>query len=53
MLLGFVGGVMSLGFMGLATVVMTLEKLRAGAWITRPLGGVLIGTGLVVALLGS
>jgi predicted metal-binding membrane protein len=53
MLLGFVGGVMSLGFMGLATVVMTLEKLHAGAWITRPLGGVLIGTGLVVALLGS
>lgn len=50
MLLGFVGGVMSLGFMGLATLVMTLEKLRAGAWITRPLGIVLIGAGLGVAL---
>lgn len=53
MLLGFVGGVMSLGFMGLATVVMTLEKLRAGAFITRPLGVALIGTGLGVALLGT
>jgi predicted metal-binding membrane protein len=52
MLLGFVGGVMSLGFMGLATLVMTLEKLRAGAMITRPLGVVLIGAGLGVALLG-
>lgn len=51
MLLGFVGGVMSLGFMGLATLVMTLEKLRAGAWLTRPLGVVLIGAGLGVAFL--
>jgi predicted metal-binding membrane protein len=50
MLLGFVGGVMSLGFMGLATLVMTFEKLRAGAWVTRPLGLVLIGAGLSVAL---
>lgn len=50
MLLGFVGGVMSLGFMGLATLVMTLEKLRAGVWLTRPLGAVLIAAGLGVAL---
>ncbi|MFP7572080.1 DUF2182 domain-containing protein [Marivita sp. S2033] len=50
MLLGFVGGVMSLAFMGLATLVMTLEKLRAGVWITRPLGIALIVAGLGVAL---
>ncbi|MEM9427712.1 MAG: DUF2182 domain-containing protein [Pseudomonadota bacterium] len=44
MLLAFVGGTMNLAFMGLAMVLMTLEKLpRFGAHITRPLGFGLIG----------
>lgn len=48
MLLGFVGGTMNLGFMGLALVLMTLEKLPdLGRWMTRPLGSALIGIGLV------
>lgn len=39
MALAFVGGTMSLAFMGLAMVLMTLEKLpRWGAPLTRPLG---------------
>jgi predicted metal-binding membrane protein len=39
MLLAFVGGVMNLAFMGLATVIMILEKLPdIGRWLTRPLG---------------
>ncbi len=43
MLLGFVGGVMSLGFMGLALVLMVLEKLpEIGRRVTRPLGAALI-----------
>ena len=43
MLLGFVGGVMNIAFMGLATIIMVLEKLPdLGRWITRPLGAVLI-----------
>lgn len=50
MLLGFVGGVMNLGFMALATILMTLEKLQIGAWITRPLGGGLICAGVVMLL---
>ncbi len=51
MMLAFVGGVMNLAFMGLATVIMVLEKLpEIGRYITRPLGGVLIvGAGLTVA----
>ncbi|MCU4654519.1 DUF2182 domain-containing protein [Roseibacterium sp. SDUM158016] len=48
MLLAFAGGVMNLAFMGLATLVMALEKLTwIGAVITRPLGGLLIAGGLV------
>jgi len=48
MLLAFVGGVMNLAFMGLATLVMALEKLTwIGAVITRPLGGLLIAGGMV------
>jgi len=44
MLLAFVGGVMSLAFMGLATLIMTLEKLPdIGRWLSRPLGGALLG----------
>ena len=50
MLLGFVGGVMSLGFMAVATVVMMLEKLQAGRWLTAPLGVFLIGSAFVPVL---
>ncbi|MEM7719336.1 MAG: DUF2182 domain-containing protein [Pseudomonadota bacterium] len=43
MLLAFVGGTMNLAFMGLAMVLMTLEKLpEIGGHITRPLGAGLI-----------
>jgi predicted metal-binding membrane protein len=51
MLLAFVGGVMSLAFMGLATLIMTLEKLPdIGRWLSQPLGFVLIGSaGWIVA----
>ena len=49
MALGFVGGVMNLAFMGLATLVMVVEKLPAyGRFVTRPLGAALIAAaGLV------
>jgi predicted metal-binding membrane protein len=45
-----VGGTMSLTFMALATVLMTLEKLpELGRHLTRPLGFALIGSaGLVL-----
>ncbi|MFC6687526.1 DUF2182 domain-containing protein [Jhaorihella thermophila] len=44
MALAFVGGVMNLAFMGLATMLMVLEKLpEIGRWITRPLGAALLG----------
>ncbi len=47
MLLAFVGGVMNLAFMGLATVFMVLEKLpEIGRWLTRPMGGMLCASGL-------
>ena len=53
MLLAFVGGVMSLGFMGLATVIMTFEKLPdLGRYLTRPLGAILIGAAVWLALNG-
>ena len=52
MLLAFVGGVMSLAFMGLATLIMTLEKLPdIGRWISRPLGVALVFAALWVAAL--
>lgn len=45
MALAFVGGVMNLAFMGLATGIMVLEKLpNLGAWLTRPLGVVLLAS---------
>jgi predicted metal-binding membrane protein len=47
MLLAFVGGVMNLAFMGLATLVMALEKLT---WIGADhpaAGGLLIAGGLL------
>lgn len=46
MLLAFVGGVMSVAFMGLATVIMVVEKLPdLGRYITKPLGGLLLIAG--------
>lgn len=50
MLLAFVGGTMNLVWMGIATVLMALEKLpRIGRYLTLPLGIVLLsaGTGLL------
>ena len=53
MLLAFVGGVMSLAFMGLATLIMTLEKLPdIGRWMSRPLGFALLGASGVMAVSG-
>lgn len=51
MLLGFVGGVMNLAFMGIATVLMALEKLPVlGRWLTRPMGlGLLAAAALMAA----
>ncbi|MHA6261747.1 DUF2182 domain-containing protein [Arenibacterium sp. CAU 1754] len=47
MLLAFVGGVMNIAFMGLATLLMALEKMpEIGRWMTRPLGVALIGAAL-------
>lgn len=43
MLLAFVGGVMNLAFMGLAMVIMVIEKLPdLGRRVTGPLGGLLL-----------
>ena len=48
MALAFVGGVMNLVFMGLATVIMVLEKMPdIGRFVTRPLGVALIVGALV------
>lgn len=48
MALGFVGGVQSIAFMGVATVLMIFEKLPDfGRYLTRPLGIALIGAGLI------
>lgn len=52
MMLGFVGGVMSLLWMGLATLFMIFEKLpEIGHRITKPAGVVLIGAGVLLAVL--
>jgi predicted metal-binding membrane protein len=49
MALGFVGGVMSLLWMGLATLFMILEKLPAvGQVVTKPMGVVLIFAGIAL-----
>jgi predicted metal-binding membrane protein len=47
MLLGFVGGVMNLAFMALATVIMAVEKLSfIGRYVTRPMGyGLILASG--------
>jgi len=51
MALAFVGGTMSLMWMGLATLFMVLEKLpQIGRPLTRPAGYALIGAGAVLAL---
>lgn len=49
MLLGFAGGVMNLAWMGLATLVMVLEKLpQIGHYIIKPMGvALIIGAGAV------
>lgn len=51
MLLAFVGGTMNLAFMGLALLLMTFEKLPdLGKHLTRPLGGLLIASGLALPI---
>jgi predicted metal-binding membrane protein len=50
MALGFVGGVMSLAWMGIATLLMIVEKLpQIGHYILKPVGAVLILAGFVLA----
>ncbi len=52
MALGFVGGVMNLAWMGVATVFMVLEKLpQIGARLTRPTGVILILAGIGLPLI--
>ncbi len=51
MVLGFVGGVMSLLWMGLATLFMVIEKLpQVGHVVTKPMGGLLIAGGIAVVI---
>ncbi|WP_424986275.1 DUF2182 domain-containing protein [Microbulbifer sp. S227A] len=51
MALGFVGGVMSLLWMGLATLFMVVEKLpQVGQYVTRPMGCVLVIAGIAVMI---
>lgn len=51
MALGFVGGVMSLAWMGLATLFMILEKLPSiGHKVTKPMGVLLILAGITLAV---
>jgi len=50
MALGFVGGVMNLVWMGIATALMVVEKLpELGRVITKPLGVVLLASGVFAA----
>ncbi|MFO8127900.1 DUF2182 domain-containing protein, partial [Yoonia sp.] len=52
MALGFVGGVMSLAWMGLATLLMVFEKLPdIGHRVIKPTGVALIAAGLGLAVL--
>jgi predicted metal-binding membrane protein len=49
MALGFVGGVMNLAWMGLATLFMVVEKLpQIGHYTTKPMGFALIVAGVAV-----
>jgi predicted metal-binding membrane protein len=51
MMLAFVGGVMSLLWMGLATLFMVIEKLPdIGQHVRRPAGFALLGTGALVGV---
>ena len=51
MALGFVGGVMSFLWMGLATLFMVIEKLpQIGHHVTRPMGALLIVAGLALGI---
>lgn len=51
MALGFVGGMMSLLWMGLATLFMIVEKLpQIGHYVTKPAGVALIVGGIALAL---
>lgn len=51
MVIGFVGGVMDLLWMGGATLLMTLEKLpQVGRYLTRPLGVGLISWGIFILI---
>ncbi|TNF62857.1 MAG: DUF2182 domain-containing protein [Rhodobacteraceae bacterium] len=51
MALGFVGGMMSLLWMGLATLFMVLEKLpQLGHYLVRPMGFALVFAGLAVVV---
>lgn len=53
MLLGFVGGMTNLFFIGLATLFMVLEKLpQVGRRLTRPMGALLIAAAALI-LAGS
>lgn len=50
MMLGFVGGVMSLLWMGLATLFMVIEKLpQIGSLVIRPMGAALVAAGVIYA----
>ena len=50
MILGFAGGVMNFLWMGLATLVMIIEKLpEIGHYVVRPLGLILILAGFICA----
>ena len=49
MALGFVGGVMNLAWMGLATFFMVLEKLpQVGHYVTKPMGFLLVFAGIAM-----
>ncbi|MDW3181690.1 DUF2182 domain-containing protein [Roseobacter sp.] len=53
MSLGFVGGVMNLAWMGLATLFMVIEKLpQLGHYVTKPMGVLLCAAGLWVIVGG-
>ena len=54
MVLGFVGGVMNLAWMGLATLFMVLEKLPAvGCIVKKPMGVALIFAGIALPVWAS
>lgn len=54
MALGFVGGTMSLLWMGLATVYMVLEKLpQIAHHVRRPMGAALVAAGVALVVWGA